>query len=163
MSNKIVNSTPELSTEVVDKKTGEILTVPRYVPPRLNKAGQECPSAITLTAVPALRDFDLGTRIQRFQRAPESVQARYDASYDPDDADFDNHVDTDDVNPMSEHELRMEDVRSSFRDKEKERIKKRDEEKAEKLKADKKAFSDLYKSLREEGAIPSADLPSKDA
>lgn len=162
MSNKSGKNGSNLSTEIVDKKTGEVLP-PRYTPPRLNKAGMECPSSITLTAIPAMRDFDLGVRIQRYQRAPESVQARYDAMYDDDDVDFDNHIDTEDVNPMSSHELRFGEVTEHFRDKEKERIKKLDEQKAEKLKADKEAFKSLYKTLREEGAIPPADNPADGA
>jgi len=164
MSNKIVNSDPNLSTEVVDKKTGEVRQIPRYIPPRLNRAGMEVPSAISLVAVPAIRDFDLGHRIMRYQKAPDSVQARYDENaYDSDDVDFDNPIDTDSVNPMSPHELRFGEVQQSFVDKQKERIKAQDDEKAAKLKQKKEEFRALYKDLQEAGAIPPAETPKNEA
>lgn len=163
MSNKIVNSDPNLSTEVVDKKTGEVICRPLYVPPKLNKAGMEVPSSISLVAVPAIRDFDLGHRIMRYQRAPESVQARYEqGAYDDDNVDFDNPLDESE-NPMSPHELRFGEVQQHFVDKQKAAIKAADDEKAAKLKAKKDEFRALYKDLQEAGAIPPADLPKNEA
>lgn len=154
MSRKIEKTDPNLSPFSVDNFTGEVTEFPRYRQPVLNKAGMEMPSAITLVAVPAARDFDMGHRIRRYQRAPESVQARLDEQYDPDDADFDNHVDTEDENPMTRHELRYGDVLSTVADKLKENIKIRDEQKAAKLKAKKEAFQAQFKALQEEGTIP---------
>lgn len=162
MSNKIVNTYNHLSTEIVDKRTGEVRTVPRYQPPKLTKGGSECPSDITLVAVPAIRDFDLGVRIRRFQKAPDSVQARLDDYEDMDGVDFDAYAPTDEVNPMTTHELRFGEVQNQLRDKEKERIKQRDDQIAAKLKADKEAFRANYRALLEEGSIP-ATPPSSPA
>lgn len=160
MSSKIKNPPSSLSTEHVDKTTGEVVT--RYVPPRLNKAGQELPSAITLVAVPALRDFDLGTRIQRFQSVPQSLQARYDEAFDDDNVTFDNYVDTDDVNPMSPHELRFGEVRSQLRDKQKLRIEEADKKRKDAFEAEKAKYRAIHKELVEEGTLP-PQLPENNA
>lgn len=123
---------------------------------RMNSAGEEVLSDVSLVAHTDMRPVTLGERIRRYIKTPAFAQDQLDeAGYHSEDI-FDEDIPFEEQLPPTNYEDRYHELKEGLEKIRKEKIEKKKKEREEREKAEKEAFRKRYNELKDEGATPPA-------
>lgn len=154
MSTKFDKYITDLSTEIVDKYSGELTTV-KFFNPVLDKNGSEVVSEKTLVQAADLRHMSLGERIRRYERTPQFLQNLQDNLGYDEDLDIDTLPDPDAPPPTVQE---AEEIKSRLLELSNNRIAREKEAEIDRQYKQFSAFSQRQSQLKKDASEPPLPL-----